>query len=107
MVWNSKKRFAHRCGVRKSLHAESLCQFGRAPRAKNVPLSKTGILVRHQADLDALGYFEFLNERNPESALNFLETVDQTVDGLALQPLKGRIRRFRGKGGKDLQNIRS
>jgi toxin ParE1/3/4 len=62
------------------------------------------ILVRHDAELDALGYFQYINERNPEAAVRFLAAVDCTVDGLALQPMKGRPRRFHGA---DLKNIRS
>jgi toxin ParE1/3/4 len=62
------------------------------------------IFVRHDADLDALGYFHYILEHNPDAAVCFLKAVDQTVEGLALQPLKGRLRRFRGR---DLKNIRS
>ena len=46
----------------------------------------------------------YLRENNPEAALRFLQAVDGTVEKLALQPLKGRLRRFRGR---DLKNIRS
>jgi toxin ParE1/3/4 len=45
-----------------------------------------------------------LRENNPEAALRFLQAVDGAVEKLALQPLKGRLRRFRGR---DLKNIRS
>ena len=62
------------------------------------------IFVRHDADLDALGYFHYILEHNPAAAERFLKAVDQTVEALALQPLKGRLRRFRGR---DLKNIRS
>lgn len=62
------------------------------------------IFVRHDAELDALGYFEYLHERNPEAAIRFLTAIDQTVEGLSGQPMKGRLRRFRGR---DLKNIRS
>lgn len=62
------------------------------------------VLVRHDAELDAFGYFQYLRENNPEAALRFLQAVDGTVEKLALQPLKGRLRRFRGR---DLKNIRS
>lgn len=62
------------------------------------------IFVRHDADLDAFGYFNYIFEHNPDAAVRFLKAIDQTVAGLALQPLKGRLRRFRGK---DLKNIRS
>jgi toxin ParE1/3/4 len=34
----------------------------------------------------------------------FLAAIDRTVEGLALQPLKARLRRFRGR---DLRHIRS
>jgi toxin ParE1/3/4 len=36
--------------------------------------------------------------------LSFLKAIDVTVENLALQPLKGRLRKFRGRG---LKNIRS
>ena len=62
------------------------------------------IFVRHDAELDAFGYFQYISERNPDAALRFLEAVDHTVENLALQPLKGRLRHFRGR---DLKNIRS
>lgn len=61
-------------------------------------------LVRHAAELDAFGYFSFLNDRNPEAALRFLSAIDQTVEDLALHPLKGRLRKF---SGQDLKLIRS
>ena len=60
--------------------------------------------VRHEADLDALGYFEYLSVRSPEAATRFLKAVDATVEELAPQPGMGRIRRFRGR---DLRDIRS
>jgi plasmid stabilization system protein ParE len=62
------------------------------------------IFVRHDAELDAIGYFNYIFEHNPEAALRFLKAIDQTIEGLAEQPLKGRLRRF---NRKDLQNIRS
>jgi toxin ParE1/3/4 len=62
------------------------------------------IFVRHAAELDAFGYFQYIHEHNPEAALRFLKAVDGTVENLALQPLKGRLRKFRRK---DLKNIRS
>jgi plasmid stabilization system protein ParE len=67
-------------------------------------LNSVEIVVRHDPDLDALGYFHYILEHNPDAAVRFLKSVDQTVEGLAFQPLKGRLRRFRGK---DLKNIRS
>jgi toxin ParE1/3/4 len=67
-------------------------------------LNPVEIFVRHDAELDAFGYFQHLRENNPEAALRFLQAVDGTVEKLALQPLKGRLRRFRGR---DLKNIRS
>ena len=67
-------------------------------------MSEIEILVRHQAELDAFGYFQWINERNPEAAIRFLAAVDKTVEGLARQPFKGRLRNFRGK---DLKNVRS
>jgi toxin ParE1/3/4 len=62
------------------------------------------VFVRHDAELDALGYFQYLHERNPDVALRFLAAIDRTVEGLAGQPMKGRLRRFRGS---DLKSIRS
>jgi len=62
------------------------------------------ILVRHDAELDALGYFHYLHERNPEAAVRFLAAIDRTVEGLAVHPFKGRLRRFHGR---DLRHIRS
>ena len=67
-------------------------------------MNKVDIFVRHDAELDAFGYFQYIRETNPEAALRFLKNIDRTVEKLALQPLKGRLRRFRGT---DLKNIRS
>jgi plasmid stabilization system protein ParE len=62
------------------------------------------VFVRHDAELDALGYFRYLHERNPDAALRLLAAIDRTVEGLAVQPMKGRLRRFRGS---DLKSIHS
>ena len=62
------------------------------------------VLVRHDAEIDAFGYFEYLRDRDPGVALRFLAAIDRTVEGLAQQPMKGRLRRFRGR---DLRQIRS
>ena len=67
-------------------------------------MNRIDIFVRHAAELDVFGYFQYIREHNPEAALRFLEAIDCTVEGLALQPLKGRLRKFRGR---DLKNIRS
>lgn len=67
-------------------------------------MNRVEIFVRHDAELDAFGYFQYIHENNPDAALRFLEAIDSTVEGLSLQPLKGRLRRFRGR---DLKNIRS
>jgi toxin ParE1/3/4 len=67
-------------------------------------LKRIEIFVRHDAELDAFGYFQYINGYNPEAALCFLQAIDRTVESLALQPLKGRLRKFRSK---DLKNIRS
>lgn len=67
-------------------------------------MSEITIFVRHDAELDALGYFEYIYDHNPEAALRFLSGIDQTIQRLAKQPLKGRLRKFRGK---DLKNVRS
>jgi len=67
-------------------------------------VNPTEVLVRHDAELDAFAYFEYLRERNPDAAFRFLAAVDQTIEGLAQHPFKGRLRNFRGR---DLKNIRS
>lgn len=67
-------------------------------------MNRAGIFVRHAAELDAFGYFRYLNDHNPGAARRFLEAIDRTIESLSVQPLKGRLRKFRGK---DLKNIRS
>ena len=67
-------------------------------------MRRVEVFVRHDAELDALGYFEYIHVCNPDAALGFLEAIDRTIEGLAEHPLKGRLRRFRGK---DLKGIRS
>jgi toxin ParE1/3/4 len=67
-------------------------------------VNRVEIFVRHDAELDAFGYFQRIFEHNPDAATRFLEAVDRTVEDLALQPLKGRLRKYRGR---DLKNIRS
>jgi toxin ParE1/3/4 len=67
-------------------------------------LKPVEIFVRHAAELDAFGYFQYIRENNPETARRFLKAIDGTVENLARQPLKGRLRKFRGG---DLKNIRS
>jgi toxin ParE1/3/4 len=62
------------------------------------------IFVRHDAELDAFGYFQYIHDHNPAAAVRFLDAIDQTVERLALHPLIGRLRKFRGR---DLKNIRS
>lgn len=54
-------------------------------------MKRIEIFVRHDAERDALGYFQYIHENNPEAALGFLEAIDRTVENLALQPLKGRL----------------
>ena len=67
-------------------------------------MSGVELLVRHEAEIDALAYFEYLRHRNPDTAFRFLAAIDSTVEALLKQPHMGRLRRFRGK---DLANIRS
>ncbi len=67
-------------------------------------MKRIEIFVRHDAELDAFGYFQYIHDHNPASAVRFLEAIDQTVERLALHPLIGRLRKFRGR---DLKNIRS
>jgi toxin ParE1/3/4 len=62
------------------------------------------VFVRHDAESDAFGYFQYIHEHNPDAALRFLAAIDHTIEGLALLPLKGRLRKFRGRG---LGQIRS
>ena len=64
------------------------------------------LFVRHQAELDALEYYNYFSARNPEAALRFLQGVDQTVRGLQLQPFKGRRRNFAGVALKDVRSWR-
>ena len=67
-------------------------------------MNRVEIFVRHDAELDAFGYFEYIREHDPEASLRFLQAIDVTVEKLALQPLKGRLRKFRTR---ELKNIRS
>jgi toxin ParE1/3/4 len=67
-------------------------------------VNRIEIFVRHDAEMDAFGYFQRILEHNPAAAARFLEAIDLTIEGLARQPLKGRLRKFRGR---DLKNIRS
>jgi toxin ParE1/3/4 len=67
-------------------------------------VSQIEVFVRHDAELDAFGYFQYIHQHNPDAALRFLTAIDRTIEGLALQPLKGRLRKF---SGRDLNNIRS
>jgi len=62
------------------------------------------VLVRHDAELDAYGYFQYIRENNPDAAVRFLEALNRTIGNLASQPIKGRLRKFRGR---ELKNIRS
>lgn len=67
-------------------------------------MKRIEIFVRHDAELDAFGYFQYIHDNNPAAAVRFLEAIDQTVERLVLHPLVGRLRKFRGR---DLKNIRS
>ena len=67
-------------------------------------MSRIEVFVRHDAELDAFGYFQYIHQKNPDAALRFLAAIDRTIEGLAVQPLKGRVRKF---SGRDLKNIRS
>jgi toxin ParE1/3/4 len=67
-------------------------------------VNRIEIFVRHDAELDAFGYFQRISEHNPDAAVRFLEAIDHTIENLALQPLIGILRKFRGT---DLKNIRS
>ena len=39
------------------------------------------IFVRHDAELDAFGYFQRILEHNPAAATRFLEAIDLTIEG--------------------------
>ena len=52
-------------------------------------MSPIEIFVRHDAELDAFGYFQYINQYNPEAALRFLIAIDETIEKLALHPSKG------------------
>jgi plasmid stabilization system protein ParE len=47
------------------------------------------VQVRHEAELDALGYFDHIHKRNPDAAVRFLAAIDQTVEGPSVHPNKG------------------
>jgi plasmid stabilization system protein ParE len=67
-------------------------------------VKRVEIFIRHDAELDAFGYFQYIQAHHPDAAQKFLTAIDHTIDGLALLPLKGRLRKFRGRG---LNQIRS
>ena len=69
-------------------------------------MNQIEIFVRHDAELDAFGYFQRIMENNPEAALRFLQAIDRTVGNLARQPLLGRLRKFRGRDLKDIRSWR-
>lgn len=62
------------------------------------------LFVRHDAEMDAFGYFQYIHLRDPDAARRFLEAIDETIEGLVQQPGKGRLRGFRARG---LKNVRS
>ena len=46
----------------------------------NPPVSeeqRMEVFVRHDAELDALGYFQYLHERDPGAAVRFLAAIDR------------------------------
>ena len=67
-------------------------------------MSRIALFVRHDAELDAFGYFQYIYLRDPDAARRFLEAIDETIEGLIQQPGKGRLRAFRVRG---LKNVRS
>lgn len=69
-------------------------------------MKKIEIFVRHDAELDAFGYFQYINEYNPDAALRFLQAIDRTIENLAMQPLMGRLRKFRRRDLKDIRSWR-
>ena len=69
-------------------------------------MNRIEVFVRHDAELDAFGYFQHISEQNPAAATLFLAAIDLTIDGLMRQPLKGRLRKFRGWDLKDIRSWR-
>lgn len=67
-------------------------------------MSHIEIFVRHDAELDAFGYFHYINEKSPEAAARFLQAIERTIIQLGEQPFIGRLRRFKDR---DLHDIRS
>ena len=67
-------------------------------------MSRIEIFVRHDAELDAYGYFQRMNGNNPQAAVAFLDAVDRTVEQLGEHPFIGRLRRLKGN---DLRGVRS
>ena len=55
-------------------------------------MSDVELFVRHEAEIDALAYFEYIRHRDPDAALRFLAGIDSTVEALTKQPLMGRLR---------------
>ena len=67
-------------------------------------MNEREIFVRHDAEIDALAYFDYMHDRSPTAALRFLSALDRTVENLARNPFIGRRRRFRNPA---LRNLRS
>lgn len=59
-------------------------------------MSRIEIFVRHDAEMDAFGYFQRIQEHNAEAAAGFLAAIDRTVQRLGEQPFLGRLRKFKG-----------
>jgi toxin ParE1/3/4 len=67
-------------------------------------LNPIEFFVRHDAELDAFGYFQYIWDTNPDADRRCLKAIDGTIEKLRLQPQMGRLRKY---SGRDLQNIRS
>jgi toxin ParE1/3/4 len=67
-------------------------------------VSSLEVIVRHEAELDALAYFEFITNDNPAAGLRLLAAIDESIQFLAQHPFIGRLRNFRDP---NLAGIRS
>ena len=55
--------------------SQSVEKIQARPFRRPCRLNRIEILVRHAAELDAFGYFQFIRENNPEAALRFLKAT--------------------------------
>ena len=57
---------------------QSIEKIQARPFRRPCRLNRIEIFVRHDAELDASGYFQYIRENNPEAALRFLKAIDGT-----------------------------